>query len=98
MLDFPRDQSGSRPMSMPDLLPTLDPKDALEARLRLSVLASSLIEHAHVLCVDVELQQLPAYTTVLQGYLRDASALASAMEVLSRRGMPPNSGRPASTG
>ena len=63
----------------------LDPEDALEARLRLGVLTSALMEHADVLCTDVAVQLLPGKTAVLQGYLRDASTLAAAMEVLARR-------------
>ena len=66
----------------------LDPEDALEARLRLGVLTSALMEHADVLCTDVAVQRLPGATAVLQGYLRDASTLAAAMEVLERRNAP----------
>ena len=66
----------------------LDPEDALEARLRLGVLTSALIEHAAVLCTVVALQRLPGATVVLQGELRDASTLAAAMEVLERRSTP----------
>ena len=64
---------------------SLDPEDALEARLRLGVLTSALMEHADILCTDVAVQQLPGATAVLQGYLRDAAALAAAMDVLARR-------------
>lgn len=66
-------------------LPVLDPEDALEARLRLGVLTSTLIEYADVLCVDVGLMQLEPAPDLLQGYLRDASTLTAAMEVLARR-------------
>ena len=63
----------------------LDPEDALEARLRLGVLTSALMELADVLCTDVAVQQLSGATAVLHGYLRDASTLAAAMDVLARR-------------
>ncbi len=72
-------------MTDPDRVPILDPDDAMEARLRLGVLTSALIEHADVLCTDVPLLRLPAAPAVLRGYLNDATTLAAAMEVLSRR-------------
>ncbi len=72
-----------------DLAPTLDPDDAMEARLRLGVLTSALIERAEFLCTDVTLLRLPAAPGVLQAYLADATTLAAAMEVLARRATAP---------
>ena len=68
--------------------PVLDPEDAREIRLRLGVLTSTVIEYADVLCVDVGLMQLDPAPDLLQGYLRDASTLTAAMEVLARRSRP----------
>ncbi|MFN4092194.1 MAG: hypothetical protein ACK4FG_04795 [Brevundimonas sp.] len=72
-----------------DLAPTLDPDDAMEARLRLGVLTSALIERADCLCTDVTLMRLPAAPEVLKAYLADATTLAAAMEVLVRRATAP---------
>lgn len=71
----------------------LDREDALEAKLRLGVLASTLIEGAHILCTDVELLGLEASGRVLKTYASDLQALASAMEVLERRSVPITSRR-----
>lgn len=84
-MDFDNDPSGSRLMVEVERAVILDPEDALEERLRLGVLTSALLEHADVLCTDVAVQQLPGATAVLEGWMRDASTLAAAMDVLARR-------------
>lgn len=73
---------------MEALEPLLDTEDALEAKLRLGVLASSVLDAANILCTDVSLLQLGGAGRVLKSYGADFQALASAMEVLERRGTP----------
>lgn len=63
----------------------LDRDDALEAKLRLGVLASSILEGAHILCTDVILLKEVAAGRVLQSHAADFQALAAAIEVLERR-------------
>lgn len=62
----------------------LDPEDAREARLRLGVLASTLLEDSHELCVIVSLADDPETAKRLQTNARDFLALADAMAVLDR--------------
>lgn len=65
--------------------PMLDPDDALEAKLRLGVLASAILDHAHTLSTDTSLLALSEAGSVLKGYAEDFQKLAAAMEVLERR-------------
>lgn len=65
--------------------PMLDPEDALEAKLRLGVLASAVLDHAHILSTDTSLLALSEAGSVLKGYADDFQRLAAAMEVLERR-------------
>ena len=69
--------------------PILDPEDALEAKLRLGVLASSLLERADVMCTDVGILQQQITGQMLQVLARDFSKLVDAMEVLERHGSAP---------
>lgn len=89
-MDFWPDASGSQAMSeeATDSAGLLDLEDALEAKLRLGVLASSLMEHAHFLCADVSLLRQTGAGGVLVGYAADLSVLAKAIQVLERRGTP----------
>lgn len=66
----------------------LDPEDAREARLRLGVLASTLLEVSHDLCVIVALADDPKTARRLQTNARDFLVLADAMAVLDRLGRP----------
>lgn len=68
-----------------DREPMLDPDDALEAKLRLGVLASAILDHAHMLSTDTGLLTLSEAGSVLKGYADDFQRLAVAMEVLERR-------------
>lgn len=73
---------------MPDDLdrePMLDPDDALEAKVRLGVLASAILDHAYMLSTDTGLLALSEAGSVLKGYADDLQRLAAAMEVLERR-------------
>lgn len=63
----------------------LDPDDAGEARLRLGVLIAALLEEAHSLCVDPGTMTKPDASEALTRLLTDATTLAAAMAVLSRR-------------
>ena len=73
-------------MDTPDPTDALfDRKDALEAKLRLGVLASSILEGAHILCTDVELLKMAAAGRVLKTQAADFQTLAAAIEVLERR-------------
>ncbi len=65
--------------------PMLDPDDALEAKLRLGVMASAILDHAHILSTDTSLLALSEAGSVLKGYAEDFQKLAAAMEVLERR-------------
>jgi len=65
--------------------PMLDPDDALEAKLRLGVIASAILDHAHILNTDTSLLALSETGSVLRGYADDFQRLAAAMEVLERR-------------
>ncbi|MNR90672.1 hypothetical protein D3C72_216590 [compost metagenome] len=65
--------------------PMLDPADALEAKLRLGVMASAILDHAHILSTDTSLLALSEAGSVLKGYADDFQRLAAAMEVLERR-------------
>lgn len=65
--------------------PMLDPDDALEAKLRLGVMASTILDHAHILSTDTSLLALSEAGSVLRGYAEDFQRLAAAMEVLERR-------------
>ena len=69
--------------------PMLDPEDALEAKLRLGVLASAVLDHAHILSTDTSLLALSEAGSVLKGYADDFQRLAAAMEVLERRSVIP---------
>lgn len=64
----------------------LDPEDALEAKLRLGVLASSLLDRADVMCTDVGILRQQITGQMLQVLARDFSKLVDAMEVLERHG------------
>nr|WP_315054288.1 hypothetical protein [uncultured Brevundimonas sp.] len=68
------------------LSPILDPEDALEAKLRLGVLASSLLDRADVMCTDVGILRQQITGQMLQVLARDFSKLVDAMEVLERHG------------
>lgn len=68
-----------------DYEPMLDPNDALEAKLRLGVLASAILDHSHMLSTDTGLLALSEAGSVLKGYADDFQRLAAAMEVLERR-------------
>ncbi|WP_395651638.1 hypothetical protein [Brevundimonas sp.] len=59
-------------------------QDALEAKLRLSVLASSILEGAHIVRTDVNLLGLGEAGRVLRAHAADFQALALAIEVLER--------------
>lgn len=87
-LDLRRDQSGSAVMTPDEDVALFDREDALEAKLRLGVLASSLLEGAHILCTDVNLLQLNGAGRVLQSQAADFQSLAAAIEVLERRSTP----------
>lgn len=63
----------------------MDPDDALEAKLRLGVMASVILDHAHILSTDTSLLALSEAGSVLKGYADDFQRLAAAMEVLERR-------------
>lgn len=65
-----------------------DIQDALEAKLRLGVLASSILEGAHIVCTDVNLLKLGEAGRVLRSHAADFQALAAAIEVLERRSVP----------
>lgn len=65
--------------------PMMDPDDALEAKLRLGVMASAILDHAHILSTDTSLLALSEAGSVLRGYADDFQRLAAAMEVLERR-------------
>ncbi|KPF81118.1 hypothetical protein IP78_05570 [Brevundimonas sp. AAP58] len=71
-----------------DDAPQLDPEDALEAKLRLGVLASALLDSAQVLCTDVELLRFDVSGRILRSQATDFATLAAAMEVLERRSQP----------
>jgi len=73
----------------PEFIPSLDPEDALEAKLRLGVLASSILESAHILCTEIDLLRVNAAGRVLKSSAADFQALAAAMEVLERRSIAP---------
>jgi hypothetical protein len=64
--------------------PVLDPEDAMEAKLRLGVLASALIERADILCTDVGLLARPITGQMLKATAADFAALVAAIEVLER--------------
>lgn len=68
--------------------PVLDPEDALEAKLRLGVLASHLIERADIMCTDVGILRASITGQILQTVACDFSKLVDAMEVLERRSVP----------
>ncbi|WP_284876689.1 hypothetical protein [Brevundimonas sp. MEB006b] len=68
--------------------PVLDPEDALEAKLRLGVLASHLIERADIMCTDVGILRASIAGQILQTVASDFSKLVDAMEVLERRSVP----------
>lgn len=88
-LDFNRDQSGSQVMINDDApSPILDPEDALEAKLRLGVLANSLTERIEILCTDVSLLRLPAAGQILKRNVEDLSTLVAAIETLERLSVP----------
>lgn len=74
------------PTDPADTLFNLD--DALEAKLRLGVLASFLLEGAHILSTDVERLTMNSAGRVLCGHAADFQALAAAIEVLERRSTP----------
>jgi hypothetical protein len=74
-------------------VPVLDPDDALEAKLRLGVLASSLIDRADIMCTDVGLLRQSITGEILQTVASDFTKLVDAMEVLERRSVPPISRR-----
>ena len=57
----------------------LDRDDALEAKLRLGVLASSILEGTHILCTDVILLKEVAAGRVLQSHAADFQALAAVL-------------------
>lgn len=63
----------------------IHPEDALEAKLRLGVLMSSILEGAQILCTDVALLKQEASGRVLRSYAADFISLAAAIEVLDRR-------------
>lgn len=65
-----------------------DPENALEAKLRLGVLASTLIEGAHIVCANVALLSLTGSGRVLKSQAADFQVLAAAIEVLERRSVP----------
>lgn len=65
--------------------PMLEPDDALEVKLRLGVMASAILDHAHILSTDTSLLALSEAGPVLRGYADDFQRLAAAMEVLERR-------------
>ncbi len=69
--------------------PVLDPEDALEAKLRLGVLASSLLDRADIICTDVGILRRSITGQLLQTVASDFSKLVDAMEVLERRSVPP---------
>lgn len=69
--------------------PFLDPDDAEEARLRLGVLASALLEEGHLLCTDVHAMQEDAASRRLVQMVEDAAVLTRAMAVLARLGVSP---------
>ena len=71
-----------------DEIGLFDPKDALEAKLRLGVLASDLLEEAHMISTDVALLGVNGAGRVLKAYAADLQALAAAIEVLERRSVP----------
>lgn len=77
VVDMTRDDLNQDPM--------LDPDDALEAKLRLGVIASAILDHAHILSTDTSLLALSEAGSVLRGYADDFQRLAAAMEVLERR-------------
>ena len=68
--------------------PVLDPEDALEAKLRLGVLASNLIERADIMCTDVGILRATITGQLLQTVASDFSKLVDAIEVLERRSVP----------
>lgn len=63
-LDFLADESGScsHVDDYDPPAPVLDPKDALEAKLRLGVLASNLIERVDIMCTDVGILRASIHT------------------------------------
>lgn len=63
----------------------LDPEDAHEALLRVGVLASSILEQSHDLCVDVIALKDPTTAIKIKRGADDLAALAAAMVVLARR-------------
>lgn len=73
--------------------PTLDPDDALEAKLQLGVLASRLMELAHILSLEAHLLAMQGTGRVIDNYIKDAQVLTAAMEVLERRSAPVIIGR-----
>lgn len=68
--------------------PVFDPEDALEAKLRLGVLASSLLDRADIMCTDVGILRRSITGQLLQTVASDFSKLVDAMEVLERRSAP----------
>ncbi|MBX9708673.1 MAG: hypothetical protein K2X61_12145 [Caulobacteraceae bacterium] len=73
---------------MTDDEPQLDREDALEAKLRLGVLASALLDSSQVLCTDVDLLRFDVSGRILLSQAADFATLAAAMEVLERRSQP----------
>lgn len=65
-----------------------DTEDAMEAKLRLGVFASTLLEGAHILCTDVALLRMERAGPLLQSYAADVQAIGAAIEVLDRRSAP----------
>lgn len=72
-------------MVQPDL-PILDADEVQEARLRLGILASALLEEAHVLCTEVGAAMHETASERLTEAVEDAAILTRAIAVLARRG------------